>query len=75
MKQNMGALDRLLRAVVVAPSAAAGAVLVGLPSVLGIVLLGVATMALVSATTGVCLLYLPFGIDTHGGIKRLPRAA
>jgi hypothetical protein len=73
MKKNMGPLDRLLRAFVVAPSAAIAAALVGLPSVGGFVLLGVVVMSLVTAATGVCLLYLPFGIDTHGSFHRIPR--
>jgi hypothetical protein len=73
MKKNMGPLDRLLRVVVVAPSAAVAAVLVGLPSVAGFALLGVTVMSLVTAATGVCLLYLPFGIDTHGRFHRIPR--
>lgn len=75
MTKNMGPLDRLLRAFVVAPAAAIAAALVGLPSVGGFLLLGVVVMSLVTAAEGVCLLYLPFGIDTHGSLQRISRQA
>ena len=70
MKPNMGTVDRLLRAFVVAPVAIVLAITwfeVG--SVLGIVALVVAGIALVTAATGFCPGYTPFGLSTRGGIS------
>jgi hypothetical protein len=69
---NMGVVDRALRAFVVAPAAVIAALVIGVPSILGLVLLAVATLALVTGAIGVCPGYVPFGIDTrgraHGGL-------
>ena len=70
MKRNMGAVDRLLRAFVVGPVAIVLAFTwfeVG--TVLGIVALVVAGIALVTAAVGVCPGYMPFGLSTRGGIS------
>jgi hypothetical protein len=65
MSINMGLIDRLLRALVVAPAAVVLAIVVGAESVIGIVLLAIAAAMLVTAAFGVCPLYKPFGIDTR----------
>ena len=70
MKQNMGTVDRLLRAFVIAPVLILLSVLVfGVGSVLGIVALVVATVMVVTAAVGYCPTYTLFGLDTHGGIS------
>jgi hypothetical protein len=70
MKRNMGSVDRLLRAFVVAPLLIMLSVSVfGIASVLGIVTLVFAGIMLVTAAVGVCPAYTPFGIDTRGGIS------
>jgi hypothetical protein len=66
----MGALDRALRAFVVAPAAIAAAFAIGVPSILGIVLLAVAGIALTTSATGICPSYVPLGIDTHSRAHR-----
>lgn len=69
MRHNMGSIDRLLRAVVVAPVLVVLSVAAfGVGSVLGIVALLLAGVMLVTAAVGVCPGYMPFGIDTRGGI-------
>jgi hypothetical protein len=64
--ENMGSLDRALRAFVVAPAAIVAAVALGASSIGGIVLFVVAGIALATAATGRCPSYVPFGIDTRG---------
>jgi hypothetical protein len=68
--RNMGAVDRALRAFAVAPGAVIAALVIGVPSILGLVLLAVAALALVTGAVGVCPSYVPFGIDTHGRVQR-----
>ena len=70
MKRNMGLLDRRLRAFVVAPIAIVVAVVIGVGSVAGIVLLVVAAIMLATAAIGFCPLYKPFKIDTHSHSRR-----
>jgi DUF2892 family protein len=67
---NMGALDRGLRAFVIAPAAIVAAVAISVPSIAGIVLLAVAAIALATAASGICPSYVPFGIDTHSRAHR-----
>lgn len=70
MRRNMGSIDRLLRALVVAPVLVVLSVgAFGVGSVLGIVALLLAGVMLVTAAVGVCPGYMPFGIDTRGGIS------
>jgi hypothetical protein len=67
---NMGALDRALRVLVLAPAAVAAALAVGVPSAVGIVLLVVAAIALATGASGICPGYVPFGIDTRSRARR-----
>ena len=70
MKRNMGTVDRLVRAFVIAPVLILLSVVVfGVGSVLGIVALVLATVMLVTAAVGFCPPYTLFGLDTHGGIS------
>jgi hypothetical protein len=69
---NMGVLDRALRAFVIAPAAIITALALGVPSILGIVLLAVAAIGLTTGAIGICPAYVPFGIDTHRGAHRAP---
>ena len=64
--ENMGGLDRALRAFVVAPAAIGAAFVLGASSIGGIVLLVLVGIALATGATGVCPSYVPFGIDTRG---------
>ena len=64
--KNMGSLDRVLRAFVIAPVAIGVAVTLGASSIGGIVLLVVAGVALATGATGRCPSYVLFGIDTCG---------
>ena len=63
---NMGSLDRALRAFVVAPAAIVVAFALGASSIGGIVLFVVAGIALVTGVSGRCPTYVLLGIDTHG---------
>jgi Protein of unknown function (DUF2892) len=75
MKRNMGSVDRLLRAFVVAPVLIVLSVAVfGVGSVLGIVALVVAGVMLVTPAVGFCPAYTPFGISTRGGVSTHGRA-
>lgn len=70
MMRNMGSVDRLVRAFVVAPVLIVLSVTVfGIGSVLGIVSLVVAGVMLVTAAVGVCPAYMPFGLSTRDGIS------
>ena len=72
MTRNMGALDRSLRAFLVAPAAIVVAVLVGAGTVLGIILFVVAGIMLASAGTGFCPTYIALGISTYPhGVHRV----
>lgn len=63
MRTNEGTVDRSIRAML-AVAAVVGAVIVGVGSVAGIVLLVVGAVMLVTAATGFCPLYRVFGIST-----------
>lgn len=65
MPKNMGAVDRALRAFVVAPAAIVAALLVGAGTIAGIVLFVVAGLMLATAATGYCPTYTALGISTH----------
>jgi hypothetical protein len=67
---NMGTLDRALRAFVIAPAALIAALAIGVPSIVGIVLLAIAAIALATGAIGICPSYVPFGIDTHSRAHR-----
>jgi len=69
---NMGTVDRALRAFVIAPAAIVAALALGVPSILGIVLLAIAAIGLATGATGICPSYVPFGIDTHSHARRAP---
>lgn len=64
MARNMGTLDRLARALVVAPVAIVIGVLVGPASVVSIVLYAVAAIMLGTSLVGSCPLYAPLGVST-----------
>lgn len=57
MKANMGKIDRVLRAFVIAPAAVIAAFAIGAGSVPGIVLLAVAAIMLATSAVGFCPLY------------------
>ena len=63
MTTNEGTVDRSIRALLAA-AAVVGAVIVGIGSVAGIVLLVVGAVMLVTAATGFCPLYRVLGIST-----------
>ncbi len=65
MRINMGSIDRITRAFVVAPLAIVIAVLVGAGSVAGIVLLVLAGVMLLTSAVGFCPLYKLLRIDTR----------
>jgi hypothetical protein len=69
MRVNMGLIDRRVRAFVVAPVTIVVAVVVGVGSVAGIVLLALAAVMLATSAVGVCPLYKPFKIDTRSHHK------
>jgi hypothetical protein len=64
MTRNMGTTDRLVRGLLVAPLAAAAAVLVGAGSVGGILLLVLAAVMVATAASGSCPLYRLVGLST-----------
>jgi hypothetical protein len=66
MKRNMGTFDRAARGLVLAPSAAVAAVLLGPASLAAIVLFAVAAVMGGTALAGFCPLYAVLGIDTCG---------
>jgi hypothetical protein len=65
MKKNMGAVDRSLR-ILVAAGAVAGSDVLGFSTAGGIVLLVVAAVMVVTASSGYCPLYRILGITTTG---------
>ena len=70
MNGNMGTVDRLLRAFVIAPVLIVLSVVVfGVGTVLGIVALVFATVMVVTPALGFCPTYTLFGLDTRGGIS------
>jgi hypothetical protein len=75
MKRNMGSVDRLVRAFVVAPVLIVLSVTVfGVGSLFGIVSLVVAGVMLVTPAVGFCPAYTPFGLSTRGGVSIHGRA-
>jgi hypothetical protein len=65
MQRNMGALDRVIRTVVVAPVLVAlGAVVFELGSVPSLVAFVLAGVMLATSAVGFCPLYAPLGIST-----------
>lgn len=73
MKRNMGMIDRLVRAIVVAPAAIAWAATVGWSGIWAVAALAVAGLMLLTALAGFCPLYAMLGIDTIGR-RRTARA-
>lgn len=63
MKRNESTVDRIIR-VVIAIAAVAGAAVLGMATVPGILLLVVAAIMLVTAAVGWCPLYSLFGVST-----------
>ena len=71
MTQNMGTVDRSLRALVVAPAAIVIALLVGAGTIAGVILFVIAGIMLVTATTANCPTYTLLGISTRPrGLRR-----
>jgi hypothetical protein len=68
MKENMGTVDRVLRAFV-GPVLILLGLALGPGTVPGIVAFVLAGVALVTAAVGVCPGYIPFGISTRGGVS------
>jgi Inner membrane protein YgaP-like, transmembrane domain len=66
MTKNMNALDRALRAFVVAPLLVIAALFVGAGTILGLVLLVLAAVMLATAAVGFCPLYALFHLNTRG---------
>lgn len=64
MNQNMGSVDRKLRAFVGAPLLVVAGVLVGPGGWLAVVLYVFAAVMLVTASVGFCPLYAPVGLRT-----------
>lgn len=64
MRRNMGTLDRVLRALVVAPIALIAGLVAGAGTPLGVILIIVAAVMLATAAIGFCPLYAPFGLKT-----------
>jgi hypothetical protein len=65
MSTNMGSIDRIVRAFVVAPVFLVVAFIVGVGSVAGIVLLALAAVMLTTSAVGFCPLYKLIGLDTR----------
>jgi Inner membrane protein YgaP-like, transmembrane domain len=74
MMQNMGTVDRALRALVVGPVAIVVAFLVGTGTVGGIILFVFAGINLATGLTGYCPNYTLIGITTQHGMHRVPRS-
>lgn len=68
MKRNMGTVDRLLRAFIAAPVLVSVGLYFGW-SVLGVAAFVFAGIMLVTAASGFCPAYVPFGLSTRGGIS------
>ena len=66
MIKNMNTLDRVLRALVVAPLLVIAALFVGVGTILGVVLLVLAVVMLATAAVGFCPLYALFHLNTRG---------
>ena len=70
MTQNMGVLDRSLRALVVAPVAIVVALIVGAGSSAGLILFVVAGIMIATGVGGSCPTYTLLGISTDHGLHR-----
>jgi hypothetical protein len=72
-KRNEGLLDRVVRVVVGLALLPAGLFLLGglQGSALGLVAAGLGVLGLITGLTGVCPLYIPFGISTLKKEKEL----
>jgi Protein of unknown function (DUF2892) len=74
MIRNMGTLDRMVRAFVVAPAAIVVALILGAGTVGGVILFVVAGIMLASAATAFCPTYTVVGISTDPrGLHRVGR--
>ena len=71
MTQNMGLLDRALRAFVVAPVAIVLAFILGAGSIAGVILFVVAGIMLATSVVGFCPTYTLVGISTDHGLHRV----
>jgi hypothetical protein len=72
-KRNEGILDRIVRAALGIVLLLAGLIFLGVlkSSVPGLVIAGFGLLALITGLTGVCPLYIPFGINTLEKEKEL----
>lgn len=72
-KRNEGILDRIVRVALALVFLPTGIFLLGglQGSVLGLVVAGLGVLALITGITGVCPLYIPFGISTLEKEKEL----
>ena len=66
MTKNMNTLDRVLRALVIAPLLVIAALFVGAGTILGVVLFVLAAVILATAGVGFCPLYALFHLNTRG---------
>ncbi len=66
MPRNLGTLDRVVRAVVVAPVLIVLGALAGAGTVVGLVLLAFAGVMLATAAVGFCPLYAAIHVSTCG---------
>lgn len=71
MIRNMGALDRGIRAFVIAPAAIVVALVLGGGTVGGIILFVVAGIMLATAATAFCPAYIVAGISTDPRVHRV----
>ena len=73
LKRNEGILDRIVRVVLGMVLLPTGLILLGVlkGSVLGLVFAGLGLWVLITGLTGVCPLYIPFGINTLEKEKEL----
>jgi hypothetical protein len=71
MAPNMGAIDRGLRALVVAPAAIVVALILGAGTVPGVILFVAAGIMLVTAVTAFCPTYTAVGISTDPRLHRV----
>ena len=72
-KRNEGIIDRTLRVALAIVLLSVGLFLLGgwQGNVSGLIVAGVGLLPLITGLTGFCLLYVPFGISTLEGEKRL----
>ena len=70
MTQNMGVLDRALRALIVAPVAIVVALIVGAGSIAGLIPFVVAGIMIATGVVGFCPTYTLLGISTDHGLHR-----